>query len=113
MLKNRKDIAMSADLRGAERGGGSGFGTATQVRAWVVHPPTFRFSGGVSTWDHALAQGDVTIYEGDAYAIWGKARWKMNHDAIVPPTISAVDGVHSRTYIFPPRRHDTSTHTHI
>ena len=30
---------------------------------------------------------------GDAYAIWSKARWKMKHDAILPPTLPAVPGL--------------------
>ena len=33
------------------------------------------------------------MFEGDAYSIVGKARWKMNHDAIVPPSCPAIDGL--------------------
>ena len=53
----RKDPAIKSELQGVERGQGSREGT-----------------------------GDVPIHAGDAYALWGKARWKMLHDAIVPPT---------------------------
>lgn len=37
--------------------------------------------------------GDAEMSEGDAYSIVGKARWKMNHDAIVPPTCPAIPGL--------------------
>ncbi|KAL1526880.1 hypothetical protein AB1Y20_015571 [Prymnesium parvum] len=30
--------------------------------------------------------GAVRVRAGEAYALWGKARWKMEHDAVVPPT---------------------------
>ena len=33
------------------------------------------------------------MFEGDAYALVGKARWKMVHDAIVPPSCPAIDGL--------------------
>ena len=66
VLKNIKNIKMDHQLLGAERGGGS------------FDAPT---------------QGDVNIHAGDAYGIWGKARWKMNHDAIVPPTAAAIEGL--------------------
>ena len=36
---------------------------------------------------------NATVRAGDAYAIWSKARWKMKHDAIVPPTQPAVSGL--------------------
>lgn len=39
----------------------------------------------------------VTIGPGFAYAIWGKARWKMYHDAIVGVTERAVPGMHGET----------------
>ena len=67
VLKNRTDIPIPKELLGMERGGGSGFDAPTQ--------------------------GDVTIYEGYLYGIWGKARWKMKHDAIVPPTLGAIEGL--------------------
>ena len=34
-----------------------------------------------------------TVGTGDAYAIWSKGRWKMKHDAILPPTTPAVPGL--------------------
>ena len=37
--------------------------------------------------------GDAEMSEGDAYSLAGKARWKMLHDAIVPPSRPAIDGL--------------------
>lgn len=37
--------------------------------------------------------GDVLVRAGDAYVIFGKARWKMQHDAIVPSTARPIDGL--------------------
>ena len=37
--------------------------------------------------------GDACMCEGAAYAIWGKARYKMLHDAIVPPYSPAIEGL--------------------
>ena len=37
--------------------------------------------------------GDAEMFEGDAYSLVGKARWKMLHDAIVPPSSPAIDGL--------------------
>mgnify|MGYP001336065418 CR=1 FL=1 len=41
------------------------------------------------------ANGQCRIGEGQAYAISGKARWKMKHDAIVPATQGAIPGLDS------------------
>ena len=41
------------------------------------------------------ANGQCRIGEGQAYAISGKARWKMKHDAIVPATQPAIPGLDS------------------
>ena len=37
--------------------------------------------------------GDAHMSCGDAYSIAGKARWKMLHDAIVPPSAPAINGL--------------------
>ena len=35
----------------------------------------------------------MCISAGDAYPLWGKARWKMLHDAIVPPTVPTIQNL--------------------
>ena len=53
------------------------------------------------------ANGQCRIGEGQAYAISGKARWKMKHDAIVPATQGAILGLDSIARVgltFPRRR---------
>ena len=37
--------------------------------------------------------GDADMLEGHAYSLVGKARWKMLHDAIVPPSCPAIEGL--------------------
>jgi hypothetical protein len=35
----------------------------------------------------------TTVQTGVAYGIWGKGRWKMKHNAILPPRVPAVQGL--------------------
>ena len=41
---------------------------------------------------------NATVAEGDAYALFGKARYKMRHDAIVEPTTQAIESLYHPSY---------------
>ena len=69
-------------------------GHFSQVDILLSH---LKSSGPQRSSQHVAMERVARVAAGTSYAIWGKARWKMNHDAVVGAGEPAIEGLERMT----------------